>query len=255
MLCATLLSVGCDAYDEKLLDGTRASDSARRPGRSPFLTLDAAGIGDPSPEPDATSDAAPPANPIATDSDAGVRGVLDAAASDGAVGPDLGVPDGGGTVGDAGGGGIVTPEPEPEPEPEPQPDDDAGPPPEPEVPCGDLGGTEAPDGHCYFAVSMLQTWFVGRDRCIQLGGDLASITSVQEQEFVAPLVAGSPHWIGLARFGSRFTWHSGELFAFSNFATGEPNGMGEVGVVLGNLSGTWFDTDVRDTFPALCERE
>jgi hypothetical protein len=62
------------------------------------------------------------------------------------------------------------------------------------------------------------------------GGHLVTITSSSEQSFIESLLSGASaptgsYWMGLTRVGTSdtFAWDTGEPFAFTHFADGEPN--------------------------------
>jgi hypothetical protein len=78
--------------------------------------------------------------------------------------------------------------------------------------CTEPGGSSwAENGHCYFPKNDPSSWNVGRDRCVNAGAYLVTITSDAEQFFVSSLVGTTPRWIGLSKFGApTFIWTNGE---------------------------------------------
>ena len=90
-----------------------------------------------------------------------------------------------------------------------------------------------------------------RNKCKQMGGDIAVIRSANENQFIFDLVkktAGLPSWgawIGLKRkaYGS-FKWVDGTPLVYDAWNSGEPNGIrGRAYCVamLWNVGGKWND--------------
>jgi hypothetical protein len=123
--------------------------------------------------------------------------------------------------------------------------------------CGDANAKLwSGNGHCYFPLTEMNTWFVNRDLCNKVGAHLATIGSASEQSFVNTLVGSASRWIGLARFGApAFTWIDGEEMTFENWEAGAPNQTVEAAAVIRNDTWLWFDDSVKQARPALCERE
>ncbi len=61
--------------------------------------------------------------------------------------------------------------------------------------CG-RGWTEF-DGSCYVFIRDLKNWYSARRFCRGYGADLVSISSVDENDFVADLAEGNEAWIGM----------------------------------------------------------
>jgi hypothetical protein len=128
--------------------------------------------------------------------------------------------------------------------------------------AADGGGCDEPDGrvwsgngHCYFALSALDSWNVSRDGCNQRGAQLVTITSADEQAFVANMSDGTTRWIGLSKFGApAFSWIDGEALGYTNWESGAPKVSGEVAAALRDGTQRWFDDSVSATHDALCER-
>jgi hypothetical protein len=114
-------------------------------------------------------------------------------------------------------------------------------------------------GHCYFPVSPVMTWSTAKTTCESASAHLVTITSSDEQSFVAGVDASNPHWIGLSRPDAAnptdpasFSWITGEISSFSAWQAGEPNGDGSCARMS---SGTWDDWTCAGGFFALCERD
>jgi len=99
------------------------------------------------------------------------------------------------------------------------------------------------------------SWFKSRDRCRELGAELVTIASEQEQAFVGALIGEAPRWTGLSRFGtSIFSWIDGASMTFENWEPGAPSGTMESAALVRNDTLLWFDVAVSQSHPALCER-
>jgi hypothetical protein len=126
------------------------------------------------------------------------------------------------------------------------------------VPCTDPGGATFM-GHCYFSVQPIMTWDRAKTSCESASAHLVTITSPDEQSFVAGVDASNPHWIGLSRPDAApptdpasFSWITGEPSTFGAWQSGEPNGDGACVRMSG---GTWDDWTCPGGFYAMCERE
>jgi hypothetical protein len=101
----------------------------------------------------------------------------------------------------------------------------------------------------------MNTWFVSRDRCRELGAHLVSISSAAEQGFVSGMVGAGPRWTGLSRFGApAFSWIDGESMTYENWEAGAPNQKNEAAVAVRNGTFLWFDVQVSEAYAAICER-
>ena len=107
-------------------------------------------------------------------------------------------------------------------------------------------------GHGYRLFWAVGTSFSAAAACRFFGGYLATITSAQEQAFVAQTV-GMEVWIGASDVdGTGFGWDNAEPFAFTAWALGEPVGSGCVFV---DPNQQWHADSCSGTRMALCERE
>ncbi len=98
------------------------------------------------------------------------------------------------------------------------------------------------NGHDYLVVSAPATsWAVSRSQAQAIGNgwDLATITSIGEQAFIAGLLGPSPaspslveYYIGGQRANGGFSWVTGETFGFSYWGSGEPNNTSEPFIAL-----------------------
>ena len=90
-------------------------------------------------------------------------------------------------------------------------------------------------------------WQVARSRCLSFGGELASIHSRQEQNFINTLLKEESYWIGLNdvnKVGKR-SWSDNSTWSFTNWAgPEEKTSKGFCVRLLGNKlepskTGTW----------------
>jgi len=148
------------------------------------------------------------------------------------------------------------------------------------VPCqADTGpwGFMRPDGtqHWYTVVSVPGgiTWPGARAKAITAGGYLATLTSQEENDFVYGLCNESTYWnpraatggtligpwiggkqqVGAPEPDGQWVWDTGEAFAFTNWAPGQPDDFihNENSMYFGEITGArinaWSDTLALDT--------
>ena len=108
---------------------------------------------------------------------------------------------------------------------------------------------------CYIVIDIPTTeWSTARRNCLKFGGDLAKITSNDENQFVSNLTNNQNYttrlgaWLGLHRKADdKFYWTDGtQPSGYSKWATAEPNNplMERCGHVRGQSSiqrGKWND--------------
>jgi hypothetical protein len=111
------------------------------------------------------------------------------------------------------------------------------------------------NGHCYFVLNAGSNgWSNQRDACESSGAYLVTITSQDEQNFVAPLVEDQDRWIGYHRTDAEFEWVTGEPSGFENWGQGEPNESGDACARI-RPNGSWADRACDSKYGAICERE
>jgi hypothetical protein len=103
--------------------------------------------------------------------------------------------------------------------------------PAPLIELGAFGGSH------YYLSSQPARWYFADVNCRNFGGQLASLTTEAENDFVSEAVQavapGTDFFIGLTdweRANNDWLWTSGDLYGWFNWAPGEPN----------NYSGEWF---------------
>jgi hypothetical protein len=102
-------------------------------------------------------------------------------------------------------------------------------------------------------------WATARQRCVDLGGDLAYPVNQAQQDFLWSM-AGVAAWIGVDDRMSEGSWRTpgGQVISYSNWCTGEPSQYGgggyELCAHLGlQSSGCWNDSPCGFNRPYLCQ--
>ncbi|KAM3596019.1 uncharacterized protein V6R79_007050 [Siganus canaliculatus] len=118
------------------------------------------------------------------------------------------------------------------------------------------------NGRCYSYVARHLTWADAERNCVSQGGNLVSIHSLEEQNFVTNLIKNfdstqSWTWIGLSDLHreSRWMWSDGCAVNFQFWSPGQPDnahkkehcGHGNFGSLL-----KWNDHQCSRTFPSVC---
>lgn len=147
-------------------------------------------------------------------------------------------------------------------------DDDFDPPPTFNITdCANNGDYKfsAFNGKCYYVSTgegnEKLSWFKSRDFCQKQGGDLVSIHTTRELDYISYLVSkrnGGRQWLGLnqlATFTQGFVWSDGSPLNLVNWQDGEPNNAngGEKCVeTLDNLK--WNDANCANEHGFICEK-
>ncbi len=103
------------------------------------------------------------------------------------------------------------------------------------------------NGHTYEVYDMSMPWTEAKAYCESLGGYLASVTSEDENSFILNLIRqGDMHnyWSGGYKNAGNWLWVSGESFTYDNWASGEPNNLGNEEAFThfdGNTGNAWND--------------
>ena len=101
-------------------------------------------------------------------------------------------------------------------------------------------------------------WEAARSRCVSLGGNLASIGSSEENDYIASLARGLVVWLGGhdKERENLWSWTDGTPWvSFQNWARGEPNNAngGEDCVEMGRVA-SWNDGTCQDEKAFICEK-
>lgn len=98
------------------------------------------------------------------------------------------------------------------------------------------------DRGAYRMIHVWQDHEGARARCRTAGGNLATIADEDERDFIVARFHG-PFWIG------------DQEGAFSDFAPGEPDGLGTPTCLVVEATGRWHDRPCSARCPALCEMD
>lgn len=114
------------------------------------------------------------------------------------------------------------------------------------------------NNHCYLQFNNGRNWVNAQGECVDLGGNLVTIGSAEENTLVRSLDPDTDVWIGLNDRGAGnegdFVWVSGEPVVFTNFAEGEPNNrLGEDCVHIRANADDWNDLACSRSLPYVCE--
>ena len=73
------------------------------------------------------------------------------------------------------------------------------------------------DDYCYMKISQARDWQYSHDHCIHHGGNLASIHSKAENDYI-----NGDYWIGLIKVhpGGQLRWSDNTNFEFTNWGDG-----------------------------------
>ncbi|XP_049601016.1 secretory phospholipase A2 receptor-like isoform X1 [Syngnathus scovelli] len=76
----------------------------------------------------------------------------------------------------------------------------------PEATCNAKVGWTLHGSHCYKKMETTNGWLGARHDCLWEGGDLVSITSTDEEDFVKRQMGDEPFWIGLSNLDCKEDW-------------------------------------------------
>ncbi len=80
------------------------------------------------------------------------------------------------------------------------------------------------NGHSYKLIDLDVSWMDARAYCIEQGGHLVTITSPEEQDFLANNFYDQKLWIGAFESEEGWYWITGEAWYYENWRSGEPSG-------------------------------
>lgn len=96
--------------------------------------------------------------------------------------------------------------------------------------------TVVSNNHIYALYDYEMSWSFARDLCTDLGGNLVTITSAEENQVISNLIScGSKdaYWLGASdnvyEPDKNYKWVTGEAFSYSNWMSGEPSSSGTDG--------------------------
>ena len=120
------------------------------------------------------------------------------------------------------------------------------------VPAGScsLGYTEC----CYAYFPGALPWGRARDVCQAHGGDLASISSQGEYDFVKNFTTGNFIWIGFNDlYTETFAWSDGSPATFTKWNNKEPNNLPRENCTETLANAKWNNKDCRVPRPFICK--
>ncbi|XP_034091444.1 lactose-binding lectin l-2-like [Gymnodraco acuticeps] len=110
------------------------------------------------------------------------------------------------------------------------------------------------NGRCYKYFNTETTWADAELHCVSQGGNLVSLHSTEEEDFVQFLVESSDPaegatWIGLHDMAKERRWMWSDGY---DWYRGEPNNRRGEDCVHNNWRGKWNDAPCSDTLPSVC---
>ncbi|PKK19100.1 mannose receptor, C type 2 [Columba livia] len=115
--------------------------------------------------------------------------------------------------------------------------------------------------NCYRLVGEKKSWQEAKKTCLRSGGDLVSIHTLSELEFVTKQVKQDVEelWIGLndLKLQMNFEWSDGTPVRFTYWHPFEPNNFRdslEDCVTIWGPEGRWNDSPCNQTLPSICKK-
>nr|5AO6_A Chain A, C-TYPE MANNOSE RECEPTOR 2 [Homo sapiens]5AO6_B Chain B, C-TYPE MANNOSE RECEPTOR 2 [Homo sapiens] len=116
-------------------------------------------------------------------------------------------------------------------------------------------------GHCYRLQAEKRSWQESKKACLRGGGDLVSIHSMAELEFITKQIKQEVEelWIGLndLKLQMNFEWSDGSLVSFTHWHPFEPNNFRdslEDCVTIWGPEGRWNDSPCNQSLPSICKK-
>uniref|UniRef100_A0A8C3KM56 C-type lectin domain-containing protein n=1 Tax=Calidris pygmaea TaxID=425635 RepID=A0A8C3KM56_9CHAR len=121
-------------------------------------------------------------------------------------------------------------------------------------------------GKIYYLSGEEKPWSDAEAACRFTHSHLASITSSEEQEYLAREARGGSYWIGLTAMGPRGSWHWVDGTAYNQaqsfWAPGQPDntdhgqwGQESCAQIHPVRNGLWNDHNCNFSFPWICKRD
>ncbi|KAI4787352.1 hypothetical protein KUCAC02_032892 [Chaenocephalus aceratus] len=112
------------------------------------------------------------------------------------------------------------------------------------------------NGRCYKYFDTERTWADAEFHCVSQGGNLVSIHSTEEEDFVKTMFPADGYtWNGLNDIyeEGKWMWSDGCAAKYLFWYSGQPNnrGLGE-DCVINNWKGKWNDAPCSTFFPSVC---
>ncbi|XP_071357196.1 C-type mannose receptor 2-like [Trachinotus anak] len=107
----------------------------------------------------------------------------------------------------------------------------------------------------YALVPIQMTWSQARVYCISMYRDLASVTTLSQNNQIASMLETNT-WIGLYRSGWDY-WSDSTPTSFTNWHTGQPDNSGytmQSCVAVNTTAHTWWDVDCNEKHYFVCQK-
>lgn len=110
---------------------------------------------------------------------------------------------------------------------------------------------------CFQLIESLMSWTSASVNCQQLGGNLTSIHSQEENDFIDTMISAvtlNDVWIGgtVVEYMT-FGWSDGSIWDYEHWISGQPNFGDQVSVVLDSANqGGWRDLDISGRARSVC---
>ena len=115
------------------------------------------------------------------------------------------------------------------------------------------------DDKCYKLLDEPLTWFDANKTCNEDGGNLASIQTDEENNFIFELAGENPVSLGGNDLDTEGTWtwsDEREWGEFINWGENEPNNIeGEHCIEIRHFNGRWNDYNCGQKLKAVCKKE
>ncbi|XP_013379605.1 macrophage mannose receptor 1-like [Lingula anatina] len=128
--------------------------------------------------------------------------------------------------------------------------------------CGMFWEDDSFSEYCYQVNVGTLSWDEARLQCQHNGGDLASVTSLREQQYIAGKIGAISdmryYWLGGndLRYQNVWTWNDGAAFAYLNWAKGHPNSEQRKDCMEIDASKTeWKSEDCRQRRGYICKKK
>ncbi|XP_036389217.1 ladderlectin-like [Megalops cyprinoides] len=100
-------------------------------------------------------------------------------------------------------------------------------------------------------------WYLPKKHCLKLGGNLASVHSLSEYQFLQKLTGDPLSWIGGhdAVEEGQWLWSDGSVFSYEKWSYPQPDNYGgDEHCLCCNAGGTkdWNDCPCSHTLPFVC---
>ncbi|TWW73594.1 Macrophage mannose receptor 1 [Takifugu flavidus] len=113
--------------------------------------------------------------------------------------------------------------------------------------------------HCFRLIRTLNTWSDAQRQCRKIGGDLASVHSIEDQSFLisqSGYASTDEIWIGLndGKSEGLFEWADHSTVSFTSWEYGKPDVLSEIKdcVLIRGENGNWVDRMCNEKHEFIC---